>query len=123
MREARNNPRLVALLVALSWFGLVVHNFIERVDGSTAYMAVVGAMVYAVWWLVPARWLGDWILVLLAAVHLLGAIVTIIPLAILPFVPEQSATHYASHVVYGSAQLPLVWVIVRRRLAQKSPSL
>jgi hypothetical protein len=38
----------------------------------------------------------------------IGGIVTVLPLAILPFVPEQSVTHYAAHVVYALGQFPLV---------------
>ena len=33
--------------------------------------------------------------------------------SILPFVPEQSATHYGAHVVYSVGQLPLVLLSYR----------
>ncbi len=38
----------------------------------------------------------------------IGGIVSVLPLAILPFVPEQSVTHYGAHVVYAVGQVPLV---------------
>jgi hypothetical protein len=38
----------------------------------------------------------------------IGGIVTVLPLSILPFVPEQSITHYGAHVVYTLGQVPLV---------------
>ena len=38
----------------------------------------------------------------------IGGIVSVLPLSILPFVPEQSITHYAAHVVYAVGQIPLV---------------
>ncbi len=45
----------------------------------------------------------------------IGGIVSVLPLPILPFVPEQSVTHYGAHVVYtrradppGRARLPSV---------------
>ena len=38
----------------------------------------------------------------------IGGIVTVLPLPILPFVPEQSVTHYGAHVVYTLGQAPLV---------------
>ncbi len=38
----------------------------------------------------------------------IGGIVSVLPLSILPFVPEQSVTHYAAHVVYAIGQVPLV---------------
>lgn len=39
---------------------------------------------------------------------MIGGIVSVLPLSILPFVPEQSVTHYAAHVVYAVGQVPLV---------------
>jgi len=38
----------------------------------------------------------------------IGGIVSVLPLPILPFVPEQSITHYGAHVVYTLGQVPLV---------------
>ena len=38
----------------------------------------------------------------------IGGIVTVLPLPILPFAPEQSLSHYAAHVVYALGQVPLV---------------
>jgi hypothetical protein len=38
----------------------------------------------------------------------IGGIVSVLPLPILPFVPEQSLTHYGAHVVYAVGQVPLV---------------
>ena len=39
-----------------------------------------------------------------------GGLLTVLPLPVLPFVPEQSVGHYAVHVVYAVGQLPLVLV-------------
>ena len=36
-----------------------------------------------------------------------------LPLPILPFVPEQSVTHYGAHVVYTLGQVPLVVLAYR----------
>lgn len=38
----------------------------------------------------------------------IGGIVSVLPLSILPFVPEQTVTHYGAHVVYAVGQIPLV---------------
>lgn len=38
----------------------------------------------------------------------IGGIVSVLPLSILPFVPEQSLAHYGAHVVYTLGQVPLV---------------
>jgi hypothetical protein len=42
-----------------------------------------------------------------------GAIISVLPLPILPYVPDQSVQHYISHVGYGIAQLPLIGVTSR----------
>jgi hypothetical protein len=42
-----------------------------------------------------------------------GAFISVLPLSILPYAPDQSVQHYMSHVGYGIAQLPLIWVASR----------
>jgi hypothetical protein len=42
-----------------------------------------------------------------------GAIISVLPLPILPYIPDQSLQHYISHVGYGIAQLPLIGVTLR----------
>ena len=42
-----------------------------------------------------------------------GGIVSVLPLSILPFVPEQSITHYGAHLVYTLGQVPLVLLSYR----------
>jgi hypothetical protein len=39
-----------------------------------------------------------------------GGVLSVLPLSVLPFVPEQSLTHYGAHIVYTLGQVPLVWV-------------
>ena len=43
----------------------------------------------------------------------IGAIVTVLPLPILPFSPEQSVSHYAAHLVYAIGQVPLLVLAYR----------
>jgi hypothetical protein len=50
-----------------------------------------------------------WVLLNLVA----GGVLSVLPLAILPFVPEQSGGHYAAHVMYAVAQVPLLLIAVR----------
>jgi FtsH-binding integral membrane protein len=51
----------------------------------------------------------------------IGGIVSVLPLPILPFVPEQSITHYGAHVVYALGQVPLV-VLAYRALRVPAPA-
>ena len=53
------------------------------------------------------------------------AIVSVLPLSILPFVPEQSITHYGAHVVYAVGQIPLIvlgYRALRGRAAAADPA-
>lgn len=51
----------------------------------------------------------------------IGGIVSVLPLSILPFVPEQSIAHYGAHVVYAVGQIPLV-VLGYRALRGTAPA-
>jgi hypothetical protein len=43
----------------------------------------------------------------------IGGLVTVLPLPVLPFVPEQTVDHYAVHLVYAAGQIPLILVAGR----------
>lgn len=60
---------------------------------------------------------GAWALIVL----LLGG-GSVLPLGFLPFVPEQSVSHYVAHLVYAVTQLPLLWVAVRGVTAGSQPA-
>jgi len=48
-------------------------------------------------------------------------LVTVLPLPILPFEPEQSATHYLAHLVYALGQVPLLvvgWLAARGSVSE-----
>jgi hypothetical protein len=52
----------------------------------------------------------------------LGGLVSVLPLPIMPWVPEQTVTHYAAHLIYGLSQVPLVvlsFSALRRPLADE----
>ena len=49
-----------------------------------------------------------WVLVAWTVTTLLAAVLTVLPLSWLPFRPEQTATHYVAHLVFGLCQLPLL---------------
>ncbi len=111
-------PMMAALLVSTA--GAVIHNMLEFPGmsfGSPEMLStIVPAVVVAAWWVIrpslPAWWaITTWIALLL----ILGAVITVLPLPFLPFEPEQSLGHYASHVVFGVSQLPAAYLLSRLR--------
>lgn len=109
---------LVGLLTLLSWLGAYIHTTLElqlpvwRPENSIP--ALVGLVLFLGWWRQP-NWRRAWtwlLLVWTAGAHLLiGAVLSVMPLPLWPFFPEQSTGHYVSHVIYGVAQVPLLWVL------------
>jgi hypothetical protein len=103
----------MAAALALSAVSMLAHNLYElplspidlENSGPIAFAAILG-MAFALRpdsKPVAAAILGWGVLNLV-----IGGIVSVLPLAILPFVPEQSVTHYGAHVVYAVGQIPLV---------------
>jgi hypothetical protein len=103
----------MAAALALSALSMLAHNLYElplspidlENSGPIAFAAMLG-VAYAVRpdsKVVAAAILGWGLLNLV-----IGGIVTVLPLSILPFVPEQSISHYGAHVVYTVGQIPLV---------------
>ena len=116
----------VAMAVALtiSAGSMLAHNLYElplspidlENSGPILFAAILG-LAYAVRpdsKAVAAAALGWGVLNLV-----IGGIVSVLPLPILPFVPEQSVTHYGAHVVYSLGQIPLVVLSYR---ALKAPA-
>lgn len=103
----------------LSWAGFVAHNLADLpgqtlLSPETLYPTIVTAALAGGWLLTGWRSIG-WTLLAWALLHLVGgALISILPLPILPFDPEQSVRHYAFHVVYGVTQLPLVALLHQR---------
>src|SRR5512133_1526346 len=103
----------MAMALALSALSMLAHNLYElplspidpENSGPIAFAALL-AGAYAVWpgsRVVAAGAFGWGVLNLV-----IGGIVSVLPLSILPFVPEQSITHYGAHVVYAVGQIALV---------------
>ena len=107
------SPVALAAALAVSWASMLAHNLYELplspVDAENSGPLVVAAglgIAYAVSGgsgPVAAAALGWGVLN-----FVIGGIVSVLPLPILPFVPEQSLTHYGAHVVYSLGQVPLV---------------
>lgn len=103
--------------MALSWLGLLLHNLVESVDGSSGIMAMVAVVFFLVWRRLRFRRLAAGLLVLWSMGHLVGgATLSLIRFDFLPFDPPQTLIHYFAHVLYGLAQLPLLAVMGRQIL-------
>jgi hypothetical protein len=108
--------------VAVAIAGSLLHNAREFgaesvLAGSNGELVLIVPMLaaFAAWWFVAgARTPAAWTLVALALLNLIGgAVLTVLPLGLLPFEPEQSRDHYLSHIIYGAAQLPLLALGIR----------
>lgn len=124
MRRASNDasrPLLMVAALGMSTAGAVYHNSREFPEVSLGapemVSAILPAAILAVWWLLrPGRALWWAILIWVVALNLVvGAILSVLPIPILPFSPEQSWDHYASHILYALAQLPAVYLLATRR--------
>jgi hypothetical protein len=109
----------VVVATAVSWLGLWVHE-LHRVprqlgftpDGDLFMLPIAAGLAF--WWSRSRGAPAARALAIYAAVNLAGAVVTVLPLGMMPFVPEQTVAHYAAHVIYGVCQLPLLTLAIMR---------
>jgi hypothetical protein len=117
----RTGPDRIALTIGaivLAWAGFLVHNLAD-LPGQTPLSpesllpTLVTAALLALW-LVPATRTGAaWALLAWSALNLIGGgILSVLPVGLFPFEPEQSWKHYAFHLLYTVTQVPLVWICV-----------
>jgi hypothetical protein len=106
-------------------FGLWFHDAREfpLTHGLTwdvlAMGSIAAALLVAVWRMPAATWPAA-ALAAFGLVMLVGGALSVLPLPIVPFVPQQTVYHYVSHAVYALAQLPLIALCLwrwRRRTA------
>jgi hypothetical protein len=103
-----------AAFTTLSWLGEYIHNRQELpqlsiLSPENSIMGLIALALFLTWLVVPYHKLPPVLLLALGLLHLIGgAILSVLPLGFLPFVPEQSFSHYLAHIVYGAAQFPLV---------------
>lgn len=100
----------------VAWAGFLVHNLAD-LPGQTplspeSLLPTVVTVTLLALWLVPAsRTAAAWALLAWSGLHLIGGgILSVLPLGLFPFEPEQSWKHYAFHLVYTVTQVPLVWI-------------
>lgn len=101
----------VTVAVVLSIVGTVIHNVAEfgwsTVTSPDTYISNgILAILLAAWLTFRRRWLLV-VLCVLGAVVLVGMVLTVLPLPVLPFYPDQAAQHYLVHGVAALLQLSL----------------
>jgi hypothetical protein len=115
-RGMAGSTRPLRVAILLSGSGHLLHNLLEfwptaETVTQTVFPLAVTALLY---WAAarPTRGylitLGTWGLVVLA-----GAIVTVLPLTLLPFEPDQAVSHYLVHTVYALLQVPVLATVGR----------
>jgi hypothetical protein len=116
-RRATPELGLLGLAGALWWLAVWFHDAREFAGtyGLTPDSIGEGAILLClltITWRYPRR--GIWRLALLAyvAVTTVGEALSIVPLPIWPWVPEQSSSHYATHALVAAAHLPLLVLAV-----------
>lgn len=110
---------LAAGATLLAWLGEYIHNLVELpkltiTSPENSIPGLVFLFLFVGWWCRPGR-LAPILIILWGLLHLAGgAVLTVLPLSLLPFAPEQSLRHYLAHVWYGLAQLPLLILMARQ---------
>lgn len=112
----RPNDQRIWLVAALSVsaFGGWYHNVQEFPDmglmAPEMVSTIAPAAILAVWWLIrPGRAVWWATLAWIALNLVVGAVLSVLPLPILPFTPAQTAEHYMSHLLYGVTQTPALY--------------
>jgi hypothetical protein len=118
---SNNHGRRIAAFAILSWLGAFIHNMADLpgltlLSPENSIPALITLVLFLAWWQLPNKRLPT--LVLLAWAFfpqfLGGSILSVIPFSFWPWNPPQTLFHYAMHVVYATAQLPLIIALVRQ---------
>jgi hypothetical protein len=118
-------PTVVAA-ITLSWLGLAIHNLAELPGQARLGPATLGPtaayLLLAAGWLSPGRRVAAWLLLGWGWLHAIGGgLLSVLPLPLWPYQPQQSLRHYAVHALYAVLQMPLL-VIVTRYLHHLRPT-
>jgi hypothetical protein len=108
----------LGLAAAVAWLGAWFHDFREFA-GTSGLMAdtlaeilIIVAMMALVWRIPRSRW-PRVVLLVFAALWMAGGTLSVLPLAIWPWVPDQSVSHYATHIITALVPIPLIIVLLR----------
>jgi hypothetical protein len=98
---------------ALAWGGMVIHNLADlpRLTATSPENTWPGALWLLLLGLGSALPRARWPVTLLwgwGLLNLVGGAVSVLPLRLWPYYPEQSLRHYLFHGLYAVAQLPLL---------------
>jgi peptidoglycan/LPS O-acetylase OafA/YrhL len=110
---------VVVLASVIAAAGMVAHNALEfgpafLLDPETLIPLAIFGLFALLAWAGPANAGVHSALLAWALLNLVGGgILSVLPLGLFPFEPEQSPAHYGAHVIYAAAQLPLVVVATR----------
>jgi hypothetical protein len=124
----RTGPGWIVLTIAatvLAWTGFLVHNLADLPGQTTlspeSLLPTLVTVTLLALWLMPAtRAAAAWALLAWSGLHLIGGgILSVLPVGLFPFEPEQSWKHYAFHLVYTVTQVPLVWTCIAWLLASR----
>jgi len=110
-------PGRMAIAFVVSWVAMLAHNLSELpltpVDIENSGPLLVDLALLAAYWRRPTSRVVQVAILGWALLNLvIGGMVSVLPLPVLPFVPEQSWSHYVAHLVYTVGQVPLVLVAV-----------
>ncbi len=121
--------RTMAAALAISWVSMLAHNLYELplspVDPENSGPLVVAVALGLAYAARPGSFLVATLAFAWGVLNLVvGGVLSVLPLSVLPFVPEQTVIHYGAHVVYALGQVPLVVVACRaaRLAAMRSRS-
>ncbi len=103
---------------ALSWLGLVTHNLAELTGqarlGPATLLPTAVLLLLAAGWLSPGRRVAAWLLLGSGWLHAIGGgLLSVLPLPLWTYQPEQSLRHYAIHALYALLQAPLLVTVTR----------
>jgi len=110
---------VVVLASVIAAAGMMAHNVLEfgpafLLDLETLIPLAIFGLLALRAWARPANAVVHVALLAWALLNLVGGgILSVLPLWLFPYQPEQSLGHYTVHVIYVAAQLPLVVVAAR----------
>jgi hypothetical protein len=105
-----------AASTALAWLGFYIHNVTDLpgqtlLSPDTSLPTLLTLVLFLAWWRFPSARITSWLLLGWGLLNLIGGGLSVLPFPFLPFEPEQTIRHYVFHMVYGTTQLPLIYVL------------